>query len=94
LSRKLPILSWRARAVAEELELPVIGKRLVSTAKGSAELDGCVGVVEVMGRTAHTRLLVSSDVEVVLIGVTALEILGLEVYPVTGKLREGKVYLF
>jgi predicted aspartyl protease len=29
----------------------------------------------------------------VLIGVTALEILGLEVDPVTGRLREAKVYL-
>jgi predicted aspartyl protease len=81
------------RGVADELGLPVIGKRLVSTAKGSAELDGCVGVVEVMGRTTHTRLLVSSEIDVVLIGVTALEILGLEVDPVTGKLREAKVYL-
>lgn len=38
-------------------------------------------------------MLVSSDVEVVLIGETALEMLGLKVDPVTGKLRKGKVYL-
>jgi predicted aspartyl protease len=52
-----------------------------------------VGVVEVMGREAYAHLLVSSDVEVVLIGATALEMLGLKVDPVTGKLIEGKVYL-
>jgi len=86
-------LSVVPRSVAEELGLPVIGKRLVSTAKGSAELDECVGVVEVMGRKAHTHVLVSDEVDVVLIGVTALEILGLEVDPVTGRLREAKVYL-
>ena len=43
---------------------------------------------------AYVHLLVSSDVEVVLIGLRALEILSFEVDPVAGKLREGKVYLF
>jgi hypothetical protein len=41
----------------------------------------------------YVHLLVSSDVEIVLIGAAALEMLGLEVDPVMGKLREGKVYL-
>jgi predicted aspartyl protease len=62
--------------------------------RGSAELDEYVGVVEVMGMEAYVHLLVSSDVEVVLIGLRALKMLGLEVDPVSGKLREGKVYLF
>jgi predicted aspartyl protease len=52
-----------------------------------------VGVVEVMGMEAYVHLLVSSDVEVVLIGAAALEILVLKVDPVTGKLIKGKVYL-
>jgi predicted aspartyl protease len=67
---------------------------LFSTAGGSAELDEYVGVVEVMGMEAYVHLLVSSDVEVVLIGLRALKMLGLKVDPVTGKLLEGKVYLF
>jgi len=37
--------------------------------------------------------LVSDDVDTVLIGVVALETLGLEVDPVTGELREAKTYL-
>jgi len=34
------------RRIAEELQLPVIGRRRVVTAKGTTELDECVGVVE------------------------------------------------
>jgi aspartyl protease family protein len=69
----------------------VIGRR--STAKGAAEFDECVGVVEVMGKKAYTHILVSDDIEIVLIGATALETLGLEVDPVTGRLKEAATYL-
>ncbi len=81
------------RRIAEGLQLPVIGRRRVMTAKGTTELDECVGVVEVMGRKAYTHILVSDDIEIVLIGATALETLGLEVDPATGKLKEAATYL-
>jgi Predicted aspartyl protease len=81
------------RKIAEELQLPVIGRRRVATAKGTAELDECVGVVEVMGRKAYVHMLVSNDVDIVLIGATTLETLGLEVDPVTEKLKETTTYL-
>ena len=44
------MLSAIPRRVANELQLPVIGRRRVVTAKGVAELGECIGVVEVMGR--------------------------------------------
>ena len=81
------------RRIAEELQLPVIGRRRVATAKGTVELDECVGVVEVMGRKAYVHMLVSNDVDIVLIGATTLETLGLEVDPTTGKLKETTTYL-
>jgi clan AA aspartic protease len=81
------------RRIAEELQLPVIGRRRVVTAKGTAELDECVGIVEVMGRKAYVHMLASNDVDVVLIGATTLETLGLEVDPTTGKLKEATTYL-
>jgi len=81
------------RRIAEELQLPVIGRRRVATAKGTTELDECVGVVEVMGRKAYVHMLVSNDVDIVLIGATTLETLGLEVDPTTGKLKEATTYL-
>jgi clan AA aspartic protease len=81
------------RRIAEELQLPTIGRRRVATAKGATELDECVGVVEVMGRRAYTHILASDDIDVVLIGATTLEILGLEVDPAAGKLKEAATYL-
>ncbi|MCC5998345.1 MAG: hypothetical protein LM573_04640 [Thermofilum sp.] len=61
------MLSVVPMCVAEELGLPVIGKMLFFDRGGSAE---------------RAQLLASSDVEVVLIGETALEILVLKVDPV------------
>jgi predicted aspartyl protease len=49
--------------------------------------------VEVMGRKAYTHILVSDDIDTVLIGAVTLETLGFEVDPVTGKLKEAKTYL-
>ena len=81
------------RRIAEELQLPVIGRRRVAAAKGITELDECIGIVEVMGRKAYTHILVSNDVDIVLIGATTLETLGLEVDPTTGRLKEATTYL-
>jgi clan AA aspartic protease len=81
------------RRIAEELQLPVIGRRRVATAKGTTELDECVGVVEVMGRKAYVHMLISNDADTVLIGATTLETLSLEVDPTTGKLKEATTYL-
>jgi len=81
------------RKIGDELQLPVIGRRRVATAKGVTELDECIGVVEVMGGKAYTHLMVLNDVDTVLIGAVTLETLGLEVDPVTGKLKEAKIYL-
>jgi predicted aspartyl protease len=66
-------LSVVPRRIAKELQLPVIGRRRVATAKGVAELDECIGVVEVMGRKAYSHILVSDDIDVALIGAVTLE---------------------
>ena len=87
------ILTVVPRRVADELQLPVIGKRRAATAKGTAELDECVGIVEVMGRKAYVHMLASNDVDIVLIGATTLETLGLEIDTTTGKLKETTTYL-
>jgi len=87
------ILTVVPRRVADELQLPVIGKRRATTAQGVTELDERIGIVEVMGRKAYVHMLVSNDVDIVLIGATTLETLGLEVDPVTGKLKETTTYL-
>jgi clan AA aspartic protease len=87
------MLSVIPRRVADKLQLPVIGRRRVATARGVVELDECIGIVEVMGRKAYSHILVSDNVDIVLIGAVTLETLGFEVDPVTGKLKEAKTYL-
>jgi len=86
------ILTVIPRRAADEPQLPVIKGR-ATTAKGVTELDECIGIVEVMGRKAYVHMLVSNDVDIVLIGATTLETLGPEVDPTTGKLKEATTYL-
>ena len=81
------------RKVADELALPVIGKSLVQTAKGVTELEACFGVVGIMGEETPARILVSDELDTVIIGVTVLEQLGLEVDPATGKLKKTRLLL-
>jgi clan AA aspartic protease len=81
------------RRIAEELQLPVIGRRRVAAAKGTTELDECISIVEVMGRKAYTHILTSNNVGTLLIGATTLETLGLEVDLTTGELKEATTYL-
>ncbi len=81
------------RRVFEELKLPVIGRKSVKTARGVVELSECFGVIEIEGRRAGSQILVSDEVDVVLIGVLTLEALGLEVDPTTGRLKETEILL-
>jgi len=83
------ILTVVPRRVADELQLP----RHRQEKKGVTELDECIDIVEVMGRKAYVHMLVSDDVDIVFIGATTLETLGLEVDPTTGKLKEATTYL-
>ena len=87
------ILTAVPRRAADEPQLPVIGKRRATTAKGVTELDECIGIVEVMGRKAYAHMLASNDVDIVLIGATTLETLGPEVDTTTEKLKEATTYL-
>jgi len=81
------------RKIVEKLKLPLIGKRAVATAKGVAEFDECLGVIEIMGRKAYLHMLVSDEIDVVSIDTVALGILGFEIDPATGELREARIFL-
>ena len=81
-----------AKALVDTAATLTVLPRRVATAKGAAELDECVGVVEVMGRKAYTHMLASNDLGIVLVDATTLE-LGFEVDPAVGKLKEAATYL-
>ena len=82
------------RRLAEEIGLCVTGKSVVETGSGRAVLDRSRAWIEIEGRGEVVPILISDDIDKVLIGVTTLEILGLEVDPVAGKLREWTLLLY
>ena len=82
------------RSLANELGLTITGKSRVKTGAGVIEVDRSRAWVEIGGRGELVPVLVSDIVDKVLIGVTTLEVLELEVDPVTGKLRERTLLLY
>ncbi|GAB6943597.1 retroviral-like aspartic protease family protein [Vulcanisaeta sp. JCM 14467] len=82
------------RKVAEELGVATTGRRVrVATAKGEAFLDEGIAVIRLMGEERANVVLISDDVDRVLVGVTTLETFGLRVDPTTGQLERVGVLL-
>jgi aspartyl protease family protein len=82
------------RSLAIDLGLRVTGKSRVETGVGVIELDRSRAYIEVMGRGDIIPVLISDIIDKVLIGVTTLEILELEVDPITRRLRERTLLLY
>ncbi|MEZ0247866.1 MAG: aspartyl protease family protein [Thermoproteus sp.] len=84
------------RELADRLGLRPTGASKVETSGGIIELQRSRAWVEVEGRGEVVPILVSDiiDIDKVLIGVTTLEVLGLEVDPAAGKLKERALLLY
>lgn len=81
--------------VAKELNLTLAGEKVkVSTAKGMDELDLTHALLETNGKRRIMPLLVSKNVDRVLVGVITLEAMQLRVNPLTGKLEEYTALLY
>ncbi len=87
-------LSVVPRRIADELGLEITGKTVVETGAGRILLDRSRAWIEIMGRSEIVPVLVSDSIDRVLIGVTTLEVLGLQVDPLTGKLKEWTILLY
>ena len=81
-------------AVADELGLEATERRRVETAAGELEMDLAWAVAEVNGRRGPMPVLISDRAEYILLGVVALEVLGLGVDPSRGELREVNALLY
>ena len=81
------------RAFAEELGLTIEGKMVMRTPEGQLELDKSYAHLELEGRELTTNILVSDTLQIVLIGVTTLESLGLAVDPRSETLRDSDLFL-
>jgi len=82
------------RRLAEELGLRVTGRTEVETAAGKIMLERTRVRLELEGREELVPALISDVIDKVSIGVTALEVLGLQVDPLTGRLKEWTVLLY
>jgi predicted aspartyl protease len=79
--------------LAGEPEVERPREEVVGDVKTVSEFNECLGVIEIMGRKAYSHMLVSDETDAVLIGTVALEILGFEIDPATGELREARIFL-
>jgi len=84
------VVPW---GVYEKLNLVIVGKKIVETAKGPTELDESFLVIEIKGKRGVTPVLISRDLKDVLVGVLTLEALGLAIDPTTGELKESRILL-
>ena len=82
------------RRLAKELELKITGRTVVETGAGRIILDRTRIWIELEGRNEIVPALISDTIDKVLIGVTTLEVLGLQVDPLTGRLKEWPLLLY
>jgi len=82
------------RALADSLQLPVIGRLTVRTATGAVDLDNSGAVVQINGRRAYNPILISDTIDKTLVGVITLEALGLSVDPKGRQLKEAELFLY
>lgn len=82
-------------SVARELNLTLVGEKVkVSTAKGYDELDLAHALLEINGKRRIMPVLVSKNIDRVLLGVITLEAMQLRVNPLTEKLEEYTALLY
>ena len=82
------------KQLARELGLEATGRVPVMTAGGRIELERTRIWIELEGKEDIVSAVISDIIDKVLIGVTTLETLGLQVDPVTGKLKEWVILLY
>lgn len=80
--------------LAKELSLQITGRTEVETGTGKIELPRSRIWIEIEKSSDIVPVLISNIIDKVLIGVTTLEILGLAVDPITGKLKKWTILLY
>jgi aspartyl protease family protein len=82
------------RKIASELGLKTKGSNIVETGAGKIKLDRSRAWLEIEGKSEIMPVLISDNIDKVLIGVTTLDILGLQVDPIEGKLKEWTLLMY
>jgi len=82
------------KKLAVELGIEPVGETVVETGAGRIALERGRIWVEIEGRKEIVPVLISTVIDKVLIGVTTLEVLGLQVDTISGKLKEWTLLLY
>ncbi len=80
--------------LAEKLSLQQTGYSEVETAAGRLRIPRSRARVEIDGESEIVPVLISDIIDKTLIGVTTLEVLGLGVDPISGKLKRWSLLLY
>jgi len=81
------------KSLSEELKLPSVAKRRVTTASGEEELTESYLLIASLDEKTMTPVLMSEKLNRVLVGALTLEALALKVDPRTGKLEKTELLL-
>lgn len=81
------------REILEEIGVRPTEKRKFVAFGGEIEREIGEAVIELMGRRCTTKVIFGESKDLVVIGVYTLEGLGLEVDPISGKLKEATLFL-
>lgn len=81
------------RGLLERIDVEVVERRRFKAFGEVVERDVGVAVIEIMGRRGGVTVIFGEEEDTPVIGVTALEALGLEVDPIKGTLKEATLYL-
>jgi len=82
-------------SLSRELNLKLVGEKVkVSTARGYDELDLTHALLQIDGKRRIMPVLVSKQIDRVLLGVITLEAMQLRVNPLTEKLEEHAALLY
>lgn len=88
------MLSVIPKHLADEISLEPSRVDRVQTAAGLIEVVRAPAVIAIQGRETVTEVWVSDIIDKPLIGATTLELLGFEIDPRTGRLREAPLLLY
>lgn len=81
------------RMLLESIGLIPVEKRKFRTFGGEVERDIGIAEVELMGRRGGITIIFGEEKDAAILGVTALEALGLEVDPIKGTLKEAQLLM-
>jgi len=82
-----------SRSYLESIDLRPVEKRVFRVFGGEVEREVGIAEIELMGRRGGITIIFGEEKDISILGVTALEALGLEVDPIKNTLKESQLLM-